>query len=314
MATITTTTSASPQKPPLTLKESLARDGYIILPSFLSPSDLDHLRTATSTLTTVARAGNWPHIRTVPKQFPPWPSTPGKDGIWGIQHLLHPSLPLPAEQRTALAHSYFDDRLMGVVKELLDAHDDDLVLELYNLLVDPERAFELRWHRDDIPASATPAEEEERLHQHAYHAQWNLALYDDTSLLVVPGSHRRARTEAERAADPFAPALPNMKAVHMRPGDVVFYDNNILHRGVYRPASGQGEDGKRATLHGSVGLIQGGGHRARNVLQHGVGTWVRECAFAGLEAEERKRAEGMRTRLVELGEAKGDVGFFAETE
>lgn len=77
-------------------------------------------------------------------------------------------------------------------------------MELYNLLVRPDQDFELRWHRDDIFATATPEEMEAlvvgRPEKGQGHAQWNLALFDDESLVVVPGSHRRARTEAERGA------------------------------------------------------------------------------------------------------------------
>ena len=82
-------------------------------------------------------------------------------------------------------------------------------MELYNMLVRPDKEFELRWHRDDIAADATAEEELERLNKPGYHAQWNLALFDDASLVVVPGSHKRARTETERIADPYEPTLPD---------------------------------------------------------------------------------------------------------
>ena len=112
-------------------------------------------------------------------------------------------------------------------------------MELFNLLVRPDHDFALRWHRDDIPATATEEEEEERLgvkrkpgneHRSANvetrvnvdnaaqdkireyaHAQWNLALEKDSSLIVVPGSHVRARTKEEFAADPFAEKLHGMQ-------------------------------------------------------------------------------------------------------
>lgn len=92
-----------------------------------------------------------------------------------------------------------------------------------------------------------------------------------------------------------------MKIVHMKAGDVVFYNNNILHRGVY--------DGmrERMTLHGAVGCVAGGNGRAINVLQHGVGEWVGRLRLNCLEGEERVRAEGMRARLVELGSANPEV-------
>ncbi len=202
----------------------------MVVPSMLSTAELETLRDAAARTTALARAGRWPHIRTVGKQFPPWPSTAGDGGIWGVQHLLHPDLP---DSHVFLA-SYFSDGVMGVARELLrcaDA-DDELVMELFNMLVRPDSDFELRWHRDDIPADVDSVAEEARLAEPAWHAQWNLALWDDESLVLVPGSHARARTEAERAAAPFERDLPGQVVVRLRPGDVAFYNNNIFHRGV----------------------------------------------------------------------------------
>lgn len=157
-------------------------------------------------------------------------------------------------------------------------------MELYNLLIRPDRSFELRWHRDDLPASASVQEEEIALCQEQEgmervytHAQWNMALWDDNSLIVIPGSHRRARTDVERDAGLFKKNLPGMKIVELKKGDVVFYDNNILHRGVYDPMK------ERCTLHGSMSRKGFGKSRARNVLQHGVGEWVGKVDFSDLD-------------------------------
>ncbi|KZF19121.1 hypothetical protein L228DRAFT_201358, partial [Xylona heveae TC161] len=271
---------------------SLLRDGFVLIPSLLSESELSTLRGAAASSIARARAGKWPYIRTVPKQFPPWPPTPGPEGIWGVQHLLHPSL--PPEEQQVYAHSYFTGKIMHLIMGILGCREEDMVMELYNMLeaattTTAKKAFTLRWHRDDIPASASAEEELARLSQPAHHAQWNLALYPDSALVVVPGSHKRARTEAERQADLFdgedetdeseresqkkKKKMPGQIPVTMQPGDVVFYNNNILHRGVYD------RDAERATLHGSVGVLAGGDTRARNVLQHGVGEWVDRISF-----------------------------------
>lgn len=66
------------------------------------------------------------------------------------------------------------------------------------------------------------------------HAQWNLALYPDSSLVVVPGSHKRPRTDMERNADPFEDDMPGQVFVKMEPGDVsgtflfFFFFSNLL--------------------------------------------------------------------------------------
>jgi hypothetical protein len=322
MATTTTTTTTS-STPHL---DALRRDGFVVIPSLLSPEEVSSLREAATKATTLTRKGKWPFFRTVPKQFPPWPkNTPpaSEGGIWGVQHLLHPEMP----GREQFAQFYFSEKILSVVEELLgvssspssasrDRNDEPLVMELFNLLVAPEtKEFELRWHRDDIAETVTP-EEELRLLQakspqgKQSHAQYNLALCPDISLIAVPGSHRRVRTDAERNAHPYEPDMPNQKVVKLEPGDAVFYDSNILHRGIYRPKSEGGEE-TRLTLHGSVGLKGASSTeadrkvRATAVLQHGVGAWIdREDAALAVG----QRAENMRHNLMAMGRGE-DVGF-----
>lgn len=325
MATTTTiTTTSSPSATPLL--DALERDGFVVVPSLLSPSEISTLREAATKATKATRAGQWPHFRSVPKQFPPWPKTPppaSEGGIWGVQHLLHPEMP----GREEFAKLYFSEKVLNVVRELLglpkqeeekeppSEDDEPLVMELFNLLVAPEtKDFELRWHRDDIPETLSPEEELQQLHAKSpngrqSHAQYNLALCPDSSLVVVPGSHRRARTEIERNAAPYEPSLPGQLVVELQPGDAVFYDSNILHRGVYR-AKPEGGEETRLTLHGSVGLKGSESERdkkvrATAVLQHGVGAWIgREDAAFGLG----QGAENMRKNLIAMGTGEG-VGY-----
>lgn len=285
----------------LSLLDRLDRDGFVVIPSALTPEELSTLREAAQSTTALARAGKWPFVRTLPKQFPPWP-LPATEGIWGVQGMMHPDLPA----HETFTRFYFSNAVIGPTKELLQCGDEDLVMELCNLLVRPDKDFELRWHRDDIPATASAEEELERLRQPAFSAQWNLALYDDASLVVVPGSHRRARTEVEREADPYEKEIPGQLVVELKAGDVVFYNNNIFHRGVYDARK------ERMTLHGSVGHAKGANLRARNVLQHGCKDWIDKCDFGFLDEGVRDRAEQMRERLVRMGQQHVDVGYSLE--
>lgn len=286
---------------PSELRECLARDGFVRIRAALSPEQIESLRTACKHSADLARAGKWPFVRTLPKQFPPW----NKDlshGIWGVQHLLHPDLPA----HETFARSYFAPYVLAAVTAILECSVDDMVMELYNLLIRPDADFALRWHRDDIPPQVSAAEEEDRLSAPICHAQWNLALYDDRSLVVVPGSHVRARTDAERSADPFEDDMPGQIAVKMKAGDIIFYNNNILHRGVYSCKT------ERATLHGSMGVVGADRARSRNVLQHGV-DWIDRCDFSNLSGDfdghsVGRIADGMKVRLVAMGTGK-DVGY-----
>lgn len=285
------------------LLDRLNRDGFVVIPSAISPDQLTQLRDVAENVTSLARAGKWPSVRTLPKQFPPWPKNSPEvakeHGIWGVQGMMHPDLP----GSSTFVAMYFSDAVISPTKELLQCSDDDLVMELFNLLVRPDHDFELRWHRDDIPATATPEEELERLNKPAYSAQWNLALYDDSSLIVVPGSHSRARTEVERAADPFEKEIPGQLIVQLKAGDIVFYNNNILHRGAYNSKV------DRLTLHGSAGHVDGSTLRARNVLQHGLRDWIDRVDFSALDDKTKVRAEKMKASLVKLGQEAGDVGY-----
>ncbi|TQN74410.1 hypothetical protein CSHISOI_00966 [Colletotrichum shisoi] len=287
------------------LLDRLNRDGFVVVPSILTKDQLTKLRDATQQATALARAGKWPDVRTLPKQFPPWPTaTPEAppQGIWGVQSMMHPDMP----NSDIFIQTYFSDAVIKPTKQLLQCSDNDLVMELFNLLVRPDQDFELRWHRDDIPATAAPEQELDRLNKPAYSAQWNLALYDDNSLIVVPGSHTRARTDVERNAGPYEREIPNQLLVELKAGDIVFYNNNILHRGAYVAHK------ERMTLHGSAGHVKGSSLRARNVLQHGLKDWVDRVDLGALGERERARAKNMRRMLVEMGREAGEVGYSLE--
>ncbi|KAF2720585.1 phytanoyl-CoA dioxygenase family protein [Polychaeton citri CBS 116435] len=279
------------------LRTLLGRDGFVKIPSVLQNDELRELRNACQDITAQARAGRWPYVRTLPKQFPPWNDNVSH-GIWGVQHLLHPDQP----NQGLYAWSYFHETVVDAVTGILACERDELVMELYNLLVRPDDDFTLRWHRDDIGPEVPPDEELRRLQEPMLHAQWNLALYDDESLVVVAGSHKRARTDEERSADPYEPVLSGQQVVKMKAGDIVFYNNNILHRGAYK------SDVERMTLHGSMGLTSADPARARNILQHGIGEWADKCSFIALDASKVQLAEAMKESLIRMG--TGDsVGY-----
>lgn len=279
------------------LREALEKDGFVAIPDAISEQDLQRLREACQKLTQQARSKQWPYVRTLPKQFPPW-NDDTSNGIWGVQHLLHPD----QVDKDVFAASYFNETIINSVTTLLECSRDDLVMELYNVLVRPDHDFSLRWHRDDVGPDASSDEELRRLSEPILHAQWNLALYDDASLIVVPGSQNRARTGMERKADPYDEEMPGQQVVQMKAGDVVFYNNNILHRGVYK------NDVERMTLHGSMGVSSADPARARNILQHGIGDWAGKCDFSCLPADKVHLAEAMKQRLIAMGSGK-DVGY-----
>ena len=279
------------------LRAAINRDGFVRIRNAFGGEELEKFRAAARHAIELAKTGKWPYLRTLPKQFPPWSSDPSQ-GIWGVQHLLHPDMP----EQKVFAESYFNETMLEAITRLLQCSRDNLVMELYNMLVRPDRDFALRWHRDDIAPDVSPEEELERLQEPMTHAQWNLALFEDLSLVVVPGSHKRARTDMERGAGPYEDDMPGQRVVKMGPGDIMFYNNNILHRGVYDSTV------ERMTLHGTMGIVGTDKARARNILQHGIGDWAAKADFNELSKDMRELAKGMQERLIDMGNG-GDVGY-----
>ena len=163
--------------------------------------------------------------------------------------------------------------MLNFVKSLLNCTEDQLQLELFNLLIKPiKTTYEIAWHRDAIPLETPDELEAELLKINHFGCQWNTALYEDDCLIVIPGSHHRPRTAEERKMidENLNCVLPDQLVVNLKPGQTVFYNNNILHRGVYPLDT----EKKRRTLHACIGLTIGGAKRADNILQHGL-EWMK---------------------------------------
>jgi ectoine hydroxylase-related dioxygenase (phytanoyl-CoA dioxygenase family) len=135
------------------------------------------------------------------------------------------------------------------------------------VLLEPEHdAWCTAWHRDTqgINQGNVPMDAIANLR---IFNQFNAALYDDHSFWVVPGSHNRPDTDAERSLFPDRPVpaptipahlssteremacleyvrqMPNAVQVVLCAGDVAFYRQTAWHIGNYVPYV------KRATLH-----------------------------------------------------------------
>ena len=89
------------------------------------------------------------------------------------------------------------------------------------------------WHRDSQPSSQAPLAglQADMLANGPGLVQWNIALYDDDVLWIVPGSHRRLNTAQENRElleDRRTPLSSGMQ-VKLEAGDGVMYINSILH-------------------------------------------------------------------------------------
>ena len=93
------------------------------------------------------------------------------------------------------------------------------------------------WHRDSSAAEQAPlcglqADLQENM---PGYLQWNIPLYDDDVLWVVPGSHRRPDNEQQRRQLLLDPRveLPGGVPVDLKAGDAVVYTNLIMHWGSF---------------------------------------------------------------------------------
>ena len=121
-----------------------------------------------------------------------------------------------------------------------------------------------KWHRDVIPSMTGPLMGTVAgfMMNRPGYVQWNIPLYDDDTLWVCPGSHKRPATEAEDAdmeakaqlsarfdgrdpshthSGPIGDAVP----VPLKAGDGVVYFQSILHWG----SDYTDQKGLRRTLH-----------------------------------------------------------------
>ncbi|KAJ9479636.1 Phytanoyl-CoA dioxygenase [Pseudozyma hubeiensis] len=313
--------------------------GYVIIDGILSsdpnsPLHINSLRRSAETATQLTRDGLWPHRRVVGNAFPPYFRV-NRDS-WGVQHMLNPKLDKVGESSSTLSTQfqqfYASSPLLDIASLLIGAQVADMQMELFNLLINPaSHRFALGWHRDDVRPDVSQGEEQARLDTPTYGVQFNTALYDDDCLFIVPGTHRRLRTDAEvRANNAQAPPAkqvdasqsdgeredefgadgswigvdpPDTLRVKLKAGQTAFYSQRILHRASYLPSA------KRATLHGCYGDASQGGNgpaeRARNVLQHGV-EWMRDPAFGRSLPDTLKP---MWTNLLRMDAAYADKGL-----
>ncbi len=208
----------------------LLRDGYVILRQVVPPEQLDRLRSDIETVVERQRASE-----------PAWGTTP--------QPRASISEHVDAETLSAFAF-VLHDNTYGVSARLLDCPDETVSANSALVLCNPEftpndpqypgqpwGTDPRNWHRDMRPDRDGPLSAllEDQLANGPGYVQWNIPLYEDHILHVVPGSHRRLTDQAEashlhREGSRLTP-LPVSQRVELGPGDGVAYNNLILHWG-----------------------------------------------------------------------------------
>jgi len=227
-----------------TLLNDYSRDGFVIR-EVLTPDEVaGYLEVMETLLSTSARPRQtgvhdaaYQHLGDELGEF-------GRESRQYYFHLL-------TRPGTEPIHSAFHHpAVLALAEELLGPR---LIVNNASILAfNPGVTYGLGWHRDVIQI---PEDEiDDRLfspRRHHNSVQINLPLLDEACLWVVPGSHNRPNRPEEEAVfagskhySPVGAEMPGAVPVRLRPGEAVFYNNNLIHCGRADDASAA-----RRTLH-----------------------------------------------------------------
>ena len=193
--------------------------GYVMLRAIIPQSGIEALKADLRDLVEASARGDGPDIPWINREE----HLPERLGQLLRPHWIRPSFISSLEEGP-----YFP-----VAEQLLDA---PIRYSLFGMLAGGDgKPYVQNWHRD-----LAPIEGEHELpileRNYAIVTQINAPLFPDRYLTIVPGSHLRRTTDAEREVLKQNPAgdMPGQMRVKTEPGEVVFYYPNLLHRG-YNP-------------------------------------------------------------------------------
>ena len=162
------------------------------------------------------------------------PLKAAKPDAMRLSHLLHPEnfAPVFAEWLAEDAGPHVEALVGGPIRH-----------SLFNLLGSNGAPYVQHFHRDVHPNQSKRPENHEdwlrfRRTIHGRTVQMNAPLLpDDNYFFIVPSSHNQLSTHAEVAAAvdsrdaPLTAEMPGAIAVKLQPGDAVYYDFTLWHRG-----------------------------------------------------------------------------------
>ena len=205
--------------------QQLVDDGFIIIKECIPSHQLDELRHSFEEL--VERQKSiWAGDRT---------STDPPGGVWETSGQPRLSFSTLIDSTTANAIEFcLHENTCGVSSEVI--RDSKTVLKYITMMCNPVRDHgPAVWHRDIEPYRDGPlcGLQADMRANGIGTVQWNIAMYADDVLWVVPGSHIRPNTETENQQLLDNPRVPieGSIPVKLKAGDGVVYSNAILHWG-----------------------------------------------------------------------------------
>jgi hypothetical protein len=194
---------------------ALDRDGFLLLRGAFDEARLRALRAGVDNLIARARSGEC----TVP-----WIDE-GAGILDRTSHMMHP------DKYEAAWGEWLDEDVADDMEQLLGG---PVRHSLFGMLASGGgRDYRMAWHRD-IGKPGAPDEEQYLRRHHGHVLQFNAPIAaTDSFLHVVPGSHLRASTEEEIAAAGAGVAGEISAGIEvcMEPGDILYYNANLWHRG-----------------------------------------------------------------------------------
>lgn len=204
-------------------KQFFKENGYLVLEGAYQGERLRELRDAASDIRDRVRAHQPEGTRYWPGNIKDnLPNGPERGGYtWGVNEIIRQELFDPT-----IVNGIGDEPVAEVVDGLLE---EPRIWGLKILWAPTASEYDLIWHRDIGDQYSDLVKYKPGRNDHI---QFNAALEPDSSFIVIPGSHRRDLTEAEKAQLRTGTGeLPGQIRVELNPGDIVFMDAHAYHRG-----------------------------------------------------------------------------------
>ena len=211
-------------------RNQFLEEGYVVLRNVIPADELDGLRASYEILVERQKA-IWAQERQ--------PGDP-PGGVWEASAqprlLLHqsPLADLIDEDTASTVEIWLHENTQGISSELLGV-SDAAVTEMMLMCNPVSDRGPAHWHRDLYPPYGAPLQGyvDDIIEAGPRYVQWNLCLYDDDVLWVIPGSHARLNTASENELLRTNRHIPFPGSVQtlLNAGDGVAYILPILHWG-----------------------------------------------------------------------------------
>ncbi len=246
-------------------RDQFMDQGYLIIRGLIPPEKLESMRAGCETILERQKA-NWARER--------GPDDPPGGEYEKVRQprvmMMRPGL-IDAETANVVEDFWIADETLEIVSQLL-CNPTPCISEMM-MMCNPVRDWPggTGWHRDIHPVDMAPLDAltADLMENGPRYTQWNVPLYDDSVLWVIPGSHRRRNTAQENAEllqDRAAPVTGGIP-VELKAGDGVVYINFLNHTGSNYTTK------RRRTLHGGHAVY--GTYPELGFLEH-VAPWARE--------------------------------------